>query len=442
MTPGIEKLLQRRNGTWIAIAAIAFAFAATTARAADHADGPRASADPSADITDLFAWTSPDTARVNLVMDLVRNATPGSKFSDSVKYVFHMTSSASFGAPPSREIEVVCKFDRRQRVKCRVGGRSRVSGDASGLSGITSRDGKLRVFTGLRDDPFFFNLAGFRATAQAVTGAAAAGGLTFDAAGCPALDATTAQSLVNQLRTAPGGGPAVDGFAHFNVLAIVLSIDKSLLTRGGPILAVWASTERATDDCDDDRGRHGDCAEDDDEYDYDVVQIDRMGRPGVNTALTNPFFRESVPSEVAHHESVVDAYNADPDPSTWVKAFAPEIAGNLAILDSLDTVCGNQLLSGPSATPGRYDALAGVLADDQLYVNTSSGSCGQYLAVEANYLGIKNNDCGGRTPLEDTIDTTYSLLAEGRLSGVTDGIPSDGDGTASLSQFPFLDHPN
>src|SRR5262245_27962013 len=40
--------------------------------AADHADGPRASADPSADITDVFAWMSPDAGRLNLVMDLVR----------------------------------------------------------------------------------------------------------------------------------------------------------------------------------------------------------------------------------------------------------------------------------------------------------------------------------------------------------------------------------
>src|SRR5215510_12115394 len=51
------------------------------ARAADHADGPRASADPSADITDVFAWMSPDAGRLVLVMDLVRNATPTSRFS-------------------------------------------------------------------------------------------------------------------------------------------------------------------------------------------------------------------------------------------------------------------------------------------------------------------------------------------------------------------------
>ena len=171
-------------------------------------------------------------------------------------------------------------------------------------------------------------------------------------------------------------------------------------------------------------------------------QIDRMGRAGVNTALTNPFFRASVPSEETMHEMVQDEYNGAANPAQWGGMFESEIATNLAILDSLDRNCGNQLLAGSSATAGRYNALAGVLADDQLYVNTASGTCGQYLAVEANAVGIANTDCGGRTPLEDTIDTTYSLLAAGVLSGVTDGIAKDDDGTASLTVFPFLDRPN
>jgi hypothetical protein len=176
-----------------------------------------------------------------------------------------------------------------------------------------------------------------------------------------------------------------------------------------------------------------------------VNQIDRMGRAGVNTALTNPFFRASVPNEETMHEMVQDEYNAAENPAQWDGMFASEIVASLAVLDGLDRNCGNQLLAKQGAgqpAAGRYDALAGVLADDQLYVNTASGSCAQYLAVEANAVGISNNDCGGRTPLEDTIDTTYSLLAAGTLTGVTDGIVSDTDGTASLTNFPFLDRPN
>ncbi len=419
-----------------ALAALAMGLLVQTAQAADHADGPRASADPAADITDVFTWMSPDARTLNLVMALTRNATTASRFSDAVQYVFHTSSAASFGAPPSREVRIVCTFNPNQQIRCRVEGEPglRVRGDASNESGIESNDGRLRVFAGLRDDAFFFNLAGFRATSRIVAGAAS--GLTFDAAGCPALDAGTSAALVSQLQSAPGGGPAVDNFARFNVLAIVVSIDKSVVTQGGSIVGVWGSTNRRPG-----RGRG-------DDLDFDAgddglgAQIDRMGRAGVNTALTNPFYRESVPSELHQHEAIVDDYNAAADPADWRRLFAPEIATNLAILDGLDTVCGNQLLAGPSPVAGRYNTLAAVLADDQLYVNTASGSCGQYLAVEANAVGITNNDCGGRTPLEDTIDTTYSLLAAGVLSGVTDGVPVDADGLASLTVFPFLARPN
>ena len=83
-----------------------------------------------------------------------------------------------------------------------------------------------------------------------------------------------------------------------------------------------------------------------------AVQIDRMGRAGVNTALTNPFFRETVASEESQHEAILDNYNAANDPSQWVAKFSSLIAPNLAILDSLDGVCGNQLLAGPAPVPG------------------------------------------------------------------------------------------
>ncbi|MEO8361274.1 MAG: hypothetical protein ABI672_14680 [Vicinamibacteria bacterium] len=167
------------------------------------------------------------------------------------------------------------------------------------------------------------------------------------------------------------------------------------------------------------------------------AQIDRMGRAGVNTALTAPFDLNATT-----HNATQDSYNAASVPSGWGASFTSRIASNLAILDSLDTVCGNQLLAGPAPVAGRYNTLATVLADDQVYVNSSSGTCNVYLAVEANAVGITNTDCGGRTPLVDTIDRTYSVLAIGALSGVTDGVASDADGGHSVSAFPFLKRPS
>ncbi len=169
-----------------------------------------------------------------------------------------------------------------------------------------------------------------------------------------------------------------------------------------------------------------------------ATQIDRMGRAGVNTALTDPFdiVQGMTPNQVK------DAYNALPDPTTWAPRFKGNIAANLAILDSLDTVCGNQLLAGGTATAGRYDTLASVLADDRLYVRTDRTTCTTYLGVEANAVGIANDDCGGRTPLYNTIDVTYSALAIGQFSGVTNGFTSDSEGSPSATTFPFLGAPN
>jgi hypothetical protein len=170
------------------------------------------------------------------------------------------------------------------------------------------------------------------------------------------------------------------------------------------------------------------------------AQIDRMGRAGVNTALTDPF--STVPGQTS--DQVKDAYNAAQDPTAWASAFVGGpvgnlIAGNLAILDSLDGVCGNQPFAKPGTPPpaDRYKPLATVLADDQLYVNTAVGTCNSYLAVETGAA----NDCGGRTPLYNTIDVTYAVVA-GPAATVVNGITRDADGNASLTAFPFLDNPN
>ncbi len=221
-----------------AVLAVAL-FAAPRALAADHQDGPAATADPSADITDVFAWMSSDASKVNLVMDVYPAATTTSQFSNSVQYVFHTSSRASFGATVAASVNVICTFDTSQKISCWAGSEY-VTGDASSTGGIASTSGKLKVFAGLRDDPFYFNLAGFKNTAATVT--SAKGALSFDTNGCPLLDGPTSALLVNQLQTAPDGGVAQDHFLGLNVLSLVVQLDKSILTAGGPLVSVWAAT--------------------------------------------------------------------------------------------------------------------------------------------------------------------------------------------------------
>lgn len=208
------------------------------ALAADHIDAPAVVADPAADLTDLYAW-SDGGSMLNLALD-VPSSGPGSSFSDAVQYVFHIETMSAFGESGTRT-DLICTFDAAQMVSCWVGEAAYLKGDASGSEGLRSEDGMVRVFTGRRNDPFFFNLSGFQATIATVVGAAS--GLDFDPAGCPALDQATSTALVTQLASEPDGSPAADDFAGGEVLSLVVQVDTSLLGTG-PIAAVWASTRR------------------------------------------------------------------------------------------------------------------------------------------------------------------------------------------------------
>lgn len=168
------------------------------------------------------------------------------------------------------------------------------------------------------------------------------------------------------------------------------------------------------------------------------TQIDRNGRPGISTAAMATF----TPDETRNARRA--AYAAADDPADWAADFTGDISSTLAILDSLDTNCGNQLLAGDTAEAGRYDGLAGVLADDRLYVNAASGENGGnlYLGVEAQAVGaLEDGGAGGRRPSDDVIERSYSVLAAGILAGIDDTIATDDDGELDDDNFPFLDTP-
>jgi hypothetical protein len=151
---------------------------------------------------------------------------------------------------------------------------------------------------------------------------------------------------------------------------------------------------------------------------------DRVGRAAINTALIG------IVMPRGDKDALQDRYNAAPM-EEWA-SYEAEIAANLAIYDALDVVCGNQLLAGATAEPGRYDALAQVLVDDRLYVNSDVGTCEQYFAVELGMTG----DCGGRAPRYDVIDVTYSALAIGAVSGINDGV--SGEERPAPPDFPYF----
>ena len=210
--------------------------------AADHIDSPAAVADPAADITDLFAWMSSDASKVNLVLNVSPFAGTESQFSDAVQYAFHVNSSAGYGEAQTETL-IVCEFDAAGTVECWAGADEYVTGDASAEAGIATESGALKVFAGLRNDPFFMENTGFNTAVSTVIGAASS--LTFDEQGCPALDEATSNLLVGQLQSGADGAAATDTFAGSNVLSLVVQVDKSLVNSGGPLLSVWGSTHSA-----------------------------------------------------------------------------------------------------------------------------------------------------------------------------------------------------
>ena len=236
--------------------------------AADHLDAPKTKANHMADINDVYAWMTSDKAKINAVMTVSPADDNTRHFGPSVQYVFHMTEYAGDTNADAfnkalmhmgTEHKIICTFADDTHVQCWFTTGSHVddyiTGDPSSTAGITSADGKIKLFAGQRSDPFFFNLAGFETAVGAVGQLLASGMVTPDASGCPTFGATARPNLVDaaQVRgalsatatTMVGPCPAnqKDCFAGFNTKAIVIQFDKSLVLTGtNHLVSVWGST--------------------------------------------------------------------------------------------------------------------------------------------------------------------------------------------------------
>jgi len=235
--------MKRTHGLAIAVLAVSI-----PALAADHVDSPAATAEPTADITDVYAWMTHDADMLNVIVNVAPFAGDAAEFSTATQYAVHIGSSMAYGEAPTTEM-LMCQFYTEHAIECWLGD-SYLEGDPSDPEGIVSEDGSLRVFAGLRDDPFFFELNGFKATVETVVAAVPTlvENDLIDDNGCPLLDAETGAALRGQLMSgvaAPGEGGAPgasDTFAGQNVLSLVFQIDKELVNSGGDLLSVWAST--------------------------------------------------------------------------------------------------------------------------------------------------------------------------------------------------------
>lgn len=145
--------------------------------ASDHADSPALgegndALDAGADINDLYAFASPaDPTKTVGILTVGGIGAATGAFSDAVSYsVIYAPVSGTNLVEGVAPIGVNCAFSGDpQGFSCWVGEQGGGGPAVTGAVGTTqtSADGALKVWTGLSDDPFFFDLPGFNATVAA-----------------------------------------------------------------------------------------------------------------------------------------------------------------------------------------------------------------------------------------------------------------------------------
>src|SRR5437660_8290388 len=189
----------------------------------DHISGPRALADPIADITDVYAFPSPERAgHLVLVMNTLPFAQPSDALSDGLVYRFRLrplTAGTPGGPVPftvgAEEFVVDCVFSPPtaaapgQAVE-QEGTCTTPAGDSVPFRVNDEQGGSghgVRVFAGPRWDPFIMD-------ARAALTTIATGKLAFTDPGSIFLDGKNVLSLVVEIdRELLGGAELVGAVA-------------------------------------------------------------------------------------------------------------------------------------------------------------------------------------------------------------------------------------
>jgi hypothetical protein len=367
----------------------------------DHFSGPRALAGPAGDICDAYAFPSPERpGHLVLVMTVLPLATRDSSFSDAIAYRFRLRPLAiaadrpsfTFG-PEESELVFACTFGEPQpgadgaapvqdgRCTSPFGetARFRVHDERGG------REGGLRVYAGLRSDPFFIDLPAYLESLKT-------GRLAFKEQGQNSLAGT-------------------------NVLAIVVEADCApLLQRvGTPLLGVVGETVVA--------GKL-------------PIRIERFGRPEIkNVIMSNKEF-----DPVNRDLEIRDLYNLEDSfhmSKDYRGIYCARLNANLAAIDRLDGKTDWPL--GPDGS----HPLTELLLADYLVVDVSKPyakkSC---LEIERAALqGRPHETCGGRSLNDGVMDTLYTLLVNaGNGPRISDGV--DQATVPASDVFPYLAPPN
>jgi Domain of unknown function (DUF4331) len=342
--------------------------------AADHVDAPGLTppgGNLQLDITDVYAFRARNGNTV-LAMSVNGLTAPGKRpvfasgaptvaKTKAVTYWFRVDNNGDAAA----DVNLAVTFgkandDGVQEMTVKRNGKLLVEGQTSAGKRVTiNRSGAIKAYAGLRDDPFFFDLDGF------INILSMERGKSF--LGCTS--------------------PRTDFFAGKNVSAIIVELPASQLTRSGSsAIGVWSATTV---------GRK---------------QIDRMGRPAVNTVFvpSNPFEKDE--------KSGKNSFNAS-QPKNDKAKFRAEVVDTLQVLHSLNDNAGDNKADDQMKITG----LADVLLPDILTFDTAKSE------------GFLN----GRRLADDVIDAELNLVTEGAVK--TDCVSKND--RAFRASFPYLANP-
>jgi len=361
----------------------------------DHISGPRALADPIADITDVYAFPSPERPGcLVLVMNTLPFAKPGDLLSDGLVYRFRLRpltptrsngNSAPF-EPGDEEFVFDTVFSTPNDTGEQEGTCTTPAGDAATFRVNDPRGGEangIRAFAGARWDPFIMD-------APAALKTIATGKLEF----------TDPSSIY------------LDGK---NVLSLVVELDCALLG-GAQIIAVVAETLT--------RGKFN-------------VRIERVGRPEVKNLMLAPKQFDTVNRDLEIRDiyNMEDAFHFE---DGYLAAYRARLNANLAYWDSLDGKT-----DWPIDEKGAHPLTELVLAD-YLVVDVTKpyAEQGSYLEIElAARRGEAHATCGGRALNDDVMDTIFTQLVNaGKGPVIRDGV--DHSSQPASREFPYLSSPN
>ena len=361
----------------------------------DHISGPRALAEPIADITDVYAFPSPERPGcLVLVVNTLPFAPADGRLSEGLIYRFRLRPlvprepdeyRAPFGVG-NGEFVFDCVFSEPsgagQEGRC-----STPAGDVVAFEVGDERGGEgagVRAFAGPRWDPFFFDASAALKTIET-------GELAFTDPGSIFLDGK-------------------------NVLAVVVEVDCSRFLDGAALVGVVAETLT--------RGRLN-------------VRLERVGRPEVKNMLLAPkqFDQLNCDLEIRDLYNMEDGFHLA---SSYLGAYRARLNANLAFWDGLDGETRWQP-DGDGKHPLTNLFLADFLVVDLEKPYQESGS---FLEIElAQRAGREHETCGGRALNDDVMDTFFTLIVNGGDGPVVrDGV--DQATHPGSRAFPYLAPPN